>query len=189
MGPAEIVQECPKCGYKRKPSDSAPAWQCPSCQVVYGKYVAPVCPSCGQARLPREGESEGNCTECGTPYGKAVVAKVPWCDEDGTVIPEAWRTPHHSKQVASCREKLRKPAGTPIWGIFSIGFASFSLLMPYIVSIFLLPFAFIFGIVSLVVRRPWLGLIGIVLSTVGFFAMLHFSVEMARGLENLRRIR
>jgi glutaredoxin len=28
---------CPKCGYARKEADTAPSWQCPSCQVAYNK--------------------------------------------------------------------------------------------------------------------------------------------------------
>jgi glutaredoxin len=28
---------CPKCAYARKDTDTAPAWQCPSCQVAYNK--------------------------------------------------------------------------------------------------------------------------------------------------------
>jgi glutaredoxin len=28
---------CPKCAYARKDSDTAPEWQCPSCQVAYSK--------------------------------------------------------------------------------------------------------------------------------------------------------
>jgi predicted RNA-binding Zn-ribbon protein involved in translation (DUF1610 family) len=31
---------CPKCGYVRKPQDSAPAWQCPSCGIAIEKYLA-----------------------------------------------------------------------------------------------------------------------------------------------------
>jgi hypothetical protein len=31
---------CPKCGYQRRPEDTAPAWQCPSCQVAYAKVIA-----------------------------------------------------------------------------------------------------------------------------------------------------
>jgi len=30
---------CPKCGYRRKASDRAPDWQCPSCGVAYAKVV------------------------------------------------------------------------------------------------------------------------------------------------------
>jgi hypothetical protein len=29
--------KCPKCGYERRPTDSAPQWQCPSCHVAYVK--------------------------------------------------------------------------------------------------------------------------------------------------------
>jgi len=29
--------KCPKCGYERRPTDSAPQWQCPSCHVAHVK--------------------------------------------------------------------------------------------------------------------------------------------------------
>lgn len=32
------MQACPKCGYVRKPTDTAPEWQCPSCLIVYAKF-------------------------------------------------------------------------------------------------------------------------------------------------------
>lgn len=31
--------QCPKCDYVRKPTDNAPAWQCPHCGVVYAKVA------------------------------------------------------------------------------------------------------------------------------------------------------
>jgi len=31
--------KCPKCGYLRQPSDTAPDWQCPACGVVYAKAL------------------------------------------------------------------------------------------------------------------------------------------------------
>ena len=39
-----VPAACPKCGYRRKGSDAAPAWQCPSCGVAYNK-LAPPAPS------------------------------------------------------------------------------------------------------------------------------------------------
>lgn len=33
---------CPACGYRRKPTDTAPQWQCPACEVVYSKFSQPV---------------------------------------------------------------------------------------------------------------------------------------------------
>lgn len=30
---------CPKCSYARRPVESAPAWQCPRCGIVYDKYL------------------------------------------------------------------------------------------------------------------------------------------------------
>jgi glutaredoxin len=32
-----MTQICPKCNYVRKPTDEAPEWQCPSCQIAYVK--------------------------------------------------------------------------------------------------------------------------------------------------------
>lgn len=32
-----MTRICPKCSYARKPTDEAPEWQCPSCQVAYIK--------------------------------------------------------------------------------------------------------------------------------------------------------
>jgi glutaredoxin len=32
-----MTRICPKCSYIRKPTDEAPEWQCPSCQVAYIK--------------------------------------------------------------------------------------------------------------------------------------------------------
>lgn len=32
-----MTRICPKCHYARKPTDDAPEWQCPSCQVAYNK--------------------------------------------------------------------------------------------------------------------------------------------------------
>ena len=29
---------CPKCAYERKPTDTAPDYECPACGVIYSKY-------------------------------------------------------------------------------------------------------------------------------------------------------
>lgn len=46
-GKQQFGKICPACGYRRKPQDSAPTWQCPRCQVVYEKVANNV--SDGQA--------------------------------------------------------------------------------------------------------------------------------------------
>lgn len=53
---------CPKCGYERKPSDTAPDWQCPACGIAIAKYrakaadaqalTASLKPDLSQLRLP-----------------------------------------------------------------------------------------------------------------------------------------
>jgi glutaredoxin len=41
------MQVCPKCHYTRKPADTSPEWQCPSCGIAYAKFaqVAPAKPT------------------------------------------------------------------------------------------------------------------------------------------------
>lgn len=36
----EAASACPKCGYARKATDTAPAWQCPSCHIAIEKFRA-----------------------------------------------------------------------------------------------------------------------------------------------------
>jgi len=47
---------CPKCSYVRQSSDSAPAWQCPSCGIAYVKWAGAkqlvVPPKAGEAAPP-----------------------------------------------------------------------------------------------------------------------------------------
>ncbi|HEX4325601.1 MAG TPA: glutaredoxin family protein [Burkholderiales bacterium] len=33
-----FVRTCPKCAHVRKDTETAPAWQCPACGIVYAKY-------------------------------------------------------------------------------------------------------------------------------------------------------
>lgn len=35
-----MINDCPKCGYIRKPSDSAPSTECPSCGLIFAKFLA-----------------------------------------------------------------------------------------------------------------------------------------------------
>ena len=34
----DAAHACPKCGYVRKPTDTAPDWQCPRCGIAYAKF-------------------------------------------------------------------------------------------------------------------------------------------------------
>lgn len=64
------MNTCPKCGYTRKPTDTAPDYECPRCGVVYAKVLqtelpaspelpAPLRPSPSPARqLPEDEEIE-----------------------------------------------------------------------------------------------------------------------------------
>ncbi len=55
------VRVCPKCGYARSASETAPQWQCPACGIAYHKYAAYLASAKQGARAmvtpPRAGEA------------------------------------------------------------------------------------------------------------------------------------
>lgn len=75
----DSVISCPKCDYARKATDTAPAWQCPSCGVAYNKIrpAAPAAPVAAAAaalpekidkRVPGSMLGSGETTSSGLTY-------------------------------------------------------------------------------------------------------------------------
>ncbi len=73
---------CIKCGYERRPVETAPAYQCPQCQVIYAKaeqaalgrtftseqqHETKRCPDCGEQVLA----IATKCKHCGSQLGKS----------------------------------------------------------------------------------------------------------------------
>lgn len=53
--PSAGARTCPKCSYVRRATDTAPAWQCPRCEVAYDKVLAsPALARRASARADRE---------------------------------------------------------------------------------------------------------------------------------------
>ncbi len=50
------MNKCPKCGYERTPTDTGTQGTCPSCGLVFAKWVSR---TLGTTRLPREERMEG----------------------------------------------------------------------------------------------------------------------------------
>ena len=82
---------CPKCGYARRPTDTAPDWQCPSCGIAIHKYqaklveaqalVATPTPDLSHLRLPFANRLAGAAPDL------ALAALFLWC----WMAPSAWR--------------------------------------------------------------------------------------------------
>ena len=53
----ETAVVCPKCAYVRRASDSAPAWQCPSCGIAYAKFAAAKAATRSLVVPPKAGEA------------------------------------------------------------------------------------------------------------------------------------
>jgi len=67
------MQTCPKCGYVRKPGETAPDWQCPSCGIAYEKFHAAT-PAAQHAAAVRV--AEGGEAATGTSYDTPLVHAV-----------------------------------------------------------------------------------------------------------------
>jgi len=89
MAGEALAPGCPKCGYLRKPSDSAPEWQCPSCGVAIDKYRA-------WQQTAQRIEASAVVLPARMPFPRRLAAATPdlisaatflWCWLD----PGAWR--------------------------------------------------------------------------------------------------
>lgn len=91
-----MIIHCPKCSYSRKPTDVAPATECPACGIVFEKYLArstskalPAGPQRGTANSTRQSStSDSN-------VAKRSVTSCPACG--GTVAFGANTCPHCGK--------------------------------------------------------------------------------------------
>jgi hypothetical protein len=66
---------CPKCSYVRRETDTAPAWQCPSCGIAYAKYGAYLHRAKHLAVPPKTGEQAPHVTLDGSVWS-LVAANV-----------------------------------------------------------------------------------------------------------------
>lgn len=61
MPARQVEVVCPKCGYARRATDAAPAWQCPACGIAYHKFQAQLAQAGVRAKQvvvpPRAGEA------------------------------------------------------------------------------------------------------------------------------------
>ena len=124
-----MINHCPKCSYSRTPSDVAPATECPSCGVIFEKFLAAVprqsAPSSKASRpqrslvsaVPTKKLATGAETKNGT------IANCPTCA--GTVAFGAKTCPHcgMAKPAPKPPTQVTKThlliAGSIVLGIFA----------------------------------------------------------------------
>lgn len=91
-----MIIHCPKCGYSRKPSDTAPATECPECGVIFEAFLSPsprrpvVVRSKTDQRPATASPSEPPASAA--PTAEAKVTSCPACG--GTVAYGAKTCPH-----------------------------------------------------------------------------------------------
>lgn len=99
-----MIIHCPKCGYSRKPSDVAPATECPDCGTIFEKFLAapPRKPVTRSKADPAPVPAEPVKAPVSPPTTTSAVTTCPACG--GTVAYGAKTCPHCGKS---------KPAPTP----------------------------------------------------------------------------
>lgn len=70
---------CPKCGHKRRPTDTAPDYECPRCGIVYAKYLEALHEKAAAAdRSPAEQQKQGALTPGQTLLGLLIGVGAIW---------------------------------------------------------------------------------------------------------------
>ncbi len=85
-----VARTCPRCKYARQPTDTAPDWQCPSCEVAYDKVEPP---------KPREPEAAA---------AAAVPAPAPYVGKAARQRAAAQEAAEAAAAEAAAKKKARK---------------------------------------------------------------------------------
>lgn len=95
---------CPKCSYARKDTDSAPEWQCPSCQVAYKKV--------GDAPyVPRQSTFTVHTGYVAEPEKTSHAWK--WILAIAVVAGVAWQSGYLSKRATTSASESASADGQP----------------------------------------------------------------------------
>lgn len=70
------LKVCPKCGYTRKDQERAPAYECPHCGIIYGKYRPPAPPP-APASVALTPQAQPAIQPGKVPVSKAAPAATP----------------------------------------------------------------------------------------------------------------
>lgn len=129
------METCPKCGYARQPADTAPAYECPKCGVIYAKYLQAQAAklaaqretsAAGVAADPTQGNGvspkEIICTACGAlgdmrihTRGSLWIEIVLWLT---FIVPglvySIWRMTTRDRVCGSCGSAQLITIGSPV---------------------------------------------------------------------------
>ena len=93
-----MIIHCPKCGYNRMPSDTAPITECPKCGVIFEKFLSapPRKPVVARSKKEQRPDPASPAeTPAAAPTAEAKVTSCPACR--GTVAYGAKTCPHCGK--------------------------------------------------------------------------------------------
>ena len=93
------------------------------------------------------------------------------------VSTEAQACPHCGAPILN---SSRNNIPIPIWGIISVGSGVGALFMPYFASVFLVPIAFICGIIAIRNDQKGWGLSGIILGLIGLASIIYTSYQISQ---------
>lgn len=111
------------------------------------------------------------CSEC----GKEISDKANACPNCGAPVFQD-SVPNPTQQIKA--DAITQSGNTSTWGIASIVLGGASVVMPYFASVFLVPAAFISGVISYRKESKKLGKIGMILSFLGLCWIIYVSAQM-----------
>lgn len=81
------MKVCPKCGYTRHAQERAPAYECPQCSIIYGKYRPPAAPAKATAEPPPTVNTDKPQTREAAPGTEPISPASTW---DAVLLSVAW---------------------------------------------------------------------------------------------------
>lgn len=118
-----------------------------------------------------------NCTECGRQISDQAVS-CPGCG-----APVSAAIPVEVAPSAVPNRATVQSAGSAI-GIAAVVFGLGAVVMPYFAAVFLVPAAFVCGLIAFKRGRKALGGIGVVLAVIGLIGIIYVSQEISRVVKD-----
>lgn len=117
------------------------------------------------------------CYEC----GREISDKASACPNCGAPVIE---NNSLNRLQQTPEETKRQNQNVSTWGIGSVVLGGASLIMPYFASVFLVPIAFVLGLISYRKNAQKLGSVGMIISFLGLCSIIYVSMQMNEIIKN-----
>lgn len=119
-----------------------------------------------------------NCSEC----GKEISDKASTCPNCGAPVE------NDDLRSTKVKRSANSQSSNSYMGIIALGLGFAAIIMPYFAAVFLVPAAFITGLIAIKQKQELLGILAIALSLFGLSGIFEVSREIDQSTKEIERI-